>query len=104
MKRFSIEGVVVAIICFLLMLFDAIFTIYVVSNGLGIELSPLMAYLIECSFGVFLSVKIIVSLIFSILVASMWGKYMIAKAAGMIGLSVYLLLALYHLISAAIFL
>jgi hypothetical protein len=104
-KRFSISlaGVLAGVGIFLLNLFDALVTTYVVSNGLGVELSPIAGALINSGFGIFIAVKVALGLILATLLMLAWRDSKIAKVGGIVVIVFYAAVGLYHVVGLLLF-
>jgi len=99
-KKFSINtcGLLVAIGLFLFNFFDAILTVYVLSNNLGIELSPIAAAMMAWGFGPFVLIKTSIGLVAAAMFALCWNNYKLARFGGVIALALYAAIAIYHIV------
>ena len=104
-KRFSISlaGVLAGVGIFLLNLFDALITMYIVSNGLGIELSPIAGALINSGFGIFIATKAALGLILATLLILAWRDSKIARIGGTAIIVFYAAVGLYHVVGLLLF-
>ena len=100
---FSLAGLVAGIGIFLLNLFDAIITTYIVSNGLGVELSPIAGALINSSFSTLIATKAILGIIFAALLTMAWRDSKIAKISGVAVIIFYAAVGIYHVIGLLLF-
>ena len=101
-KKFSISitGIAIGIALFLLNLFDAVVTSYILLNNLGVEWSPIVNWLIDCcGLGVFMAAKILLGALIIVCFGLAWDKHKWCRICGTAVLIIYATLAAYHILN-----
>jgi len=99
MIKFSINALVVCCLIFILNIFDAVATNIGISLG-GKELSPIMSYIINhWGFLWFYFIKIADGFVACLLLFIFWNRSNFIRICGYTVVTVYGLLAIYHIIN-----
>lgn len=94
----------VGLLIFVLCVFDAGITVYMIECGLAYEINPVMLWWLG-RFGVagLLLLKVILASIASFFVVGFWNKFRTAKIGGFLVAGVYLILFIYHIVGISSF-
>ena len=93
----NINKYIMAILITALNLFDAVMTTYEIAFGLAEEANPIINFIINNYNLNLIFVKLVISLLFSVIIITTWDKFKITKVGSLIVFIVYFLLAGYHM-------